>query len=159
MEIELEEIKPGYGLGPIKFGMTRTEVAAMLGQPDDVDNFSYTDSNTELTESWEYYDLEISLNFDEDEDWRLVMISVTSDIYRLNGREIIGLTREQLIEQLNELKFSDMNFEDYSSEESPDHKLIEVDSKSMNFWLEDGIVDEIQWSPFFINDDTIKWPE
>lgn len=156
---ELKDIKPGYGLGIIKFGMTRAEVISILGEADDIDSFSYTDSDTELTESWEYEELELSLNFDKDEDWRLVMISVTSDLYRLNGKKIIGLNEDKLLGQLKEMKFSDLKFEDYSSEEIPDHKLIEVDSKSINFWLENGIVDEVQWSPFFINDDTIIWPE
>jgi hypothetical protein len=156
---ELKDIKPGYGLGIIKFGMTRAEIISILGEADNIENYSYTDSDTELTEAWEYEELELSLNFDKDEDWRLVMISVTSDLYRLNGKKIIGLSQEKLLAQLNELKFSDLNVEDYSSEEIPDHKLIEVDSKSINFWIEDGIVDEIQWSPLFIDDDTIVWPE
>jgi hypothetical protein len=156
---ELKDIKPGYGLGIIKFGMTRAEIISILGEADNIENYSYTDSDTELTEAWEYEELELSLNFDKDEDWRLVMISVTSDLYRLNGKKIIGLSHEKLLEQLNELKFSDLNLEDFSSEEIPDHKLIEVESKSINFWIEDGVVDEIQWSPFFIDDDTIGWPE
>ena len=29
----LKEIKPGYGLGNLKFGMTRAEVKLMLGEP------------------------------------------------------------------------------------------------------------------------------
>ena len=45
------------------------------------------------------------------------------------------------------------------SEHDDDHKVIEVDEKSINFWLKDGVLDEIQWSPFFIDDDTINWPK
>jgi hypothetical protein len=159
MITELKEIKPGYGLGAIKFGMTRTEVASLLGQPDDVDNYSYTDSDTELTECWEYLELELSMNFDADEDWRLVMLSVTSDFYSLNGKKLIGLNKEQLIAQLNDLKLGEISIEDFSSEESPNNIMIEIDNISFNVWLEDDIADEIQWSPLFIDDDTIKWPE
>ena len=44
-------------------------------------------------------------------------------------------------------------------DDTEDHKVIEIDEKSINFWLTDGVLDEIQWSPLFINDDTIKWPK
>lgn len=159
MKKELKEIKPGYGLGSLKFGMTREEVKLMLGVPSFIDKYSHSDSDKDLTESWEYEELLISLSFDEEEDWKLLLISVSSDFYELEGRSLIGLKEENLLKQLDEINLGNMNLEDCSDDDSEDQKVIEIDEKSINFWIHDGVLDEIQWSPFFIDDDTIKWPE
>ena len=156
---ELKEIKPGYGLGFIKFGMTRDEVKLLLGEPSFVDKYSHSDSDNDLTESWEYDELFLSISFDEAEDWKLMMLSVTSDFYELEEVSLIGLSEKKLSEQLDEIDLGDFYLEDCSEIDGEDHKVIEIDEKSINFWLTDGVLDEIQWSPIFIDEDTIKWPK
>lgn len=159
MKKALKEIKPGYGLGVLKFGMTRDEVKLLLGEPSYIDKYSHSDSDEDLTESWEYEELFLSLSFDEEEDWRLLLISVSSDFYELEGKSLIGLNQEELLDELDEINLGKLNLEDCSESKHEDQKVIEVDEKSINFWINDGVLDEIQWSPFFIDDDTIKWPE
>ena len=44
MKKALKEIKPGYGLGNLKFGMTRAAVKLMLGEPSFIDKYSHSDS-------------------------------------------------------------------------------------------------------------------
>ena len=61
MKKALKEIKLGYGLGNLKFGMTRKEVELMLGKPSFIDKYSHSDSKKDLTESWQY---EFHLLFD-----------------------------------------------------------------------------------------------
>lgn len=157
MKEQIKEIKPGFGLGNIKFGMSRDQVRMLLGAPDESEKFSYTDDDQNMTESWDYYDFDISLNFDEEEDWKLVMISANSDFYTLEGESLIGKTIEQVSAHLDKSDI-DYDLEDCSTTDSPDHKLIEVESLSINFWFNGGVLDEIQWSPQFLDDDTIKWP-
>jgi len=159
MKKALKEIKPGYGLGSLKFGMTRGEVKLMLGNPSFIDKYSHSDSKNDLTESWQYDDLLISLSFDEEEDWKLIMISVNDDFYELEGKNLIGLNEEKLIKQLNEMNLGEWNLEDCSEDDDEDQKVIEAEDKSINFWINDGVLDEIQWTPFFIDDDTIEWPK
>lgn len=156
MKKELKEIKPGVGLGNLKFGMTRAEVKLMLGEPSFIDKYSHTDSDTDLTESWEYDDLELSLSFDEDEKWRLVMMSVTSKHYQLEGISLIGMKEKYLLQQLEKFDLGALDLEETDVD---GQKVIEVEEQSINFWLMDGELDEIQWSPFFIDDDTIQWPK
>lgn len=158
MKEALKEIKPGYGLGVLKFGMSRAEVKLMLGEPSFIDKYSHSDSTNDLTESWEYDQLELSLSFDEEENWKLTMISVAADFYELGGNPLVGLTEENSIQELNLLEFEDLDLEDCSERDGEDHKVIEIEEKSINFWFIDGVLDEIQWSPFFIDDDTIDWP-
>ena len=86
------------------------------------------------------------------------MMSVTADFYELEGESLIGLNEEKIQQVLTSLKFEDVGLEDCSEIEGEDHKVIEIEEKSMNFWFIDGVLDEIQWSPLFIDDDTIQWP-
>jgi len=159
MKKALKEIKPGFGLGNLKFGMTRAEVKLMLGEPSFIDKYSHSDSDEDLTESWEYDELELSISFDEEEGWKLMMISVNSDFYELEGKSLIGLGENELLKKLEKINLGKLNLEDCSDFNGQDQKVIEIDEKSINFWLNDGILDEIQWSPIFLDDDTIVWPK
>ena len=157
MKEQLKEIKPGYGLGVLKFGMKRSEVKLILGEPSFVDEYSHSDSANDLTESWEYEDLALSLSFDEEEKWKLTMMSVSSGFYELNGKSLVGKSEVVALEELTGFD-EELGLEDCSEIEGDDHKVVEVDEKSINFWFIDGVLDEIQWSPFFVDDDTIQWP-
>lgn len=159
MKNQLKEIKPGIGLGPVKFGMSRAEVKLILGEPSNIEKFSYSDSDQDLTESWEFEDQGISLSFDEEEKWKLTMISITSKFYELEGKSLIGLNIEDLLEQLYKFNYGDVDVEDCSDDDIFDNKLIDIVEKSISFWLNDDVLDEIQWTPFFIDEDTIDWPE
>ena len=155
MKKALKEIKCGFGLGNLKFGMTKAEVKLILGEPSYIDKYSHSDSANDLTESWQYDELEISISFDEEEAWKLTMISVNSGFYEFKGKSLIGKSEKDVLAHLN---IEDTYLEDVSERDSENHKVIEIDEKSINFWFIDGVLDEIQWSPLFIDDDTIKWP-
>ena len=88
-----------------------------------------------------------------------MMFSVSSDFYELEEASLIGLNEKKLIDQLDEIDFGNVYVEDCSENDDEDLKVIEIDEKSINFWLTNGVLDEIQWSPLFIDDDTIKWPK
>lgn len=156
---ELKEIKPGIGLGFLKFGMSRDQVKELLGEPAFIDKYAHSDAANDATESWEYDELFLSISFDEAENWKLMMFSVSSDFYELEEASLIGLSEKKLVDQLDEIDLGEVFVEDCSDNDNEDHKVIEIDEKSINFWLTDGVLDEIQWSPLFINDDTIKWPK
>lgn len=159
MKKALKEIKYGYGLGNLKFGMTKYEVKLMLGEPSYIDEYSHSDSDNDLTESWQYDELELSISFDEEEGWKLTMMSVNSNFYEFEGKSLIGKSEKDILADLASLNIEDTYLEDVSERDGENHKVIEIDDKSINFWFIDGVLDEIQWSPLFIDDDTIKWPE
>jgi len=69
------------------------------------------------------------------------------------------LFQEGLIKELDEMDLGEWSLEDCSEDDTEDQKVIEIEEKSINFWINDGVLDEIQWTPFFIDDDTIDWPE
>jgi len=155
----MKEIIIGQGLGPVKFGMTRDQVEALLGAPDEVEeNVDIDEDLDEAAEAWHYDELEMSASFDMEDDWRLGMMAISSEDATLNGKALIGLNRNQLLESLQDMGFEDLVFEDWSDEEDEDRHLVQSDASAINFWLEEGILTEIQWGPRYLDDETVGWP-
>lgn len=149
----------GQGLGPVKFGMTRDQVRNLLGMPDEIEeNVDMDEDLDEQAEAWHYDEVEASFSFDIEDDWRLGMIATSSSEAELNGRKLIGMSRNELLESLQDMGFEDLVFEDWSDEEDPDRHLVQSDSSAINFWVEDGELCEIQWGPRMLDEDTVDWP-
>ena len=115
------------------------------------------ESDEELTETWHYDKEEVSLSFDKEADWKLVSISVTSKMFELENKALIGSNKEELVQFLKELEVNDLETE--LIEDEDEMLLISSEENSINFWLEDNELTEIQWVPFFSEDDSINWPE
>ncbi|MEO9485485.1 MAG: hypothetical protein ABJG47_18640 [Ekhidna sp.] len=152
------DILPGVGLGKLKFGMSRDDVKAVLGAPDHQEITHYGDDADDQSDAWEYHPLRLDLSFEEAEDWKLVIISVSSEDYQLKGSSLIGLNTDELMEELDMLGIKELEIEDMSSEDHPDQKLIASEELGLNFWLHQDILEEIQWGPQFLDDETIQWP-
>lgn len=159
MKKELKSIDPTVGLGQLKFGMTRDDVKRMLGEPNDVDTYSFSGSDEDLSESWHYDDLDLSMSFDQEDDYRLITIAVSSEYYEMGGKNLVGKKRDEVLAELKSAGMKDLEFEDGDVLDMPNHKLISSPSLFINFWLEDDVLREIQWSPEFTDDDEILWPE
>jgi len=156
---ELQTILPGTGLGPIRFGMSRTDVHELLGEPDEKEQYTFSESLDDMTESWHYDELELSASFDEEENWRLVSLAASSDDFTLNGVTLVGMGREELLSHLKDWDIQDLEFEDLSTLDTPDHKLITSPENGLDLWLDHGILSEVQWSVVFLDDDTVAWPK
>lgn len=159
MEKEQVEILPGIGLGKLKFGMQREEVKAILGNPDHQEITHYGDDAQDQSDAWEYHPLRLDLSFEEAEDWKLVIISVSSEDYHLKGSSLIGLNMDELMEELEILGIKELEIEDLSTEDHPEQKLVSSEELGLNFWLHQDILEEIQWGPQFLDEETIQWPE
>lgn len=158
MDQKIQEIKSGEGLGQLKFGMSTNQVKQLLGEPDEVETYSYETEEGELSETWHYDEHELSISFDEEENWKLVSIAISAPEVTFKGQKLIGMKRDELIKILEGLEIGPLEFEDWSSAESPNHKLISAEEVEINFWLDDDELSEIQLGPLFDNDDDIKWP-
>jgi hypothetical protein len=64
---------------------------------------------------------------------------------------------DEAIKKLTKFGNDELFVEDCSEIDGEDNKVIEIEEKSINFWFIDGVLDEVQWSPFFIDDDPIDW--
>jgi len=158
MKTELSEIKPGVGLGDFLFGMSKDQVRKLMGEPDEIESNSHDDDDEDITESWHYDEVEVSLGFEKSEDWKLCTIAVSDPDVLLNGKKPIGMSADKITELLRDLDVKKPVKEDWSSAESPDYHSITAEELEMVFWIEDGEVMDIQWGPYFIDEDTIRWP-
>lgn len=157
MNTNLKDIKPGIGLGDLKFGMSREEVEALLGKPDEKE-LSY-DPEEDSSEAWHYDSLDLSMSFTQDQYWDLVAISVSSDAYLYQGKSLIGLKGVELLSLLEGWGIDDIEAEDQSAGKKMRHEVWTSDEIGIDFWLENDVVSEIQWGPFWSDEDTIEWPE
>lgn len=154
-----KEIIPGVGVGDIKFGITRDELLVMLGEPNVIDRFSYIHDGEDWTETWEYNNLGLSFGFDEDNDWRLSLITISSRDFEFGNRILIGLSKDDLKNIISDMNVFDLIYENCPIEEAPTHELLSSDSLGMNFWFDDDEVSEVQLGPLFFDPNTIRWPD
>jgi hypothetical protein len=151
------EIIPGKGVGNILLGMTSAKIEEILGAPDDKEIFEYDDGETSCT--YYYFDLDLDLTFESDDDDKLSFISVENEKFSLLNRIKIGQNKEEVIGHAKSLNFCEPELEDLSSEDSPNQELLSYDLQNINFWFTDNRLDEIQFGPFWEDDETPIWPE
>ena len=159
MRKDINEIKPGIGLGVIKFGMKRDQIKLILGTPNETDVFYMTESDDSETEVWYYDEEALSLSFDAADDWRLVTIEVDDERFTLEGYKLFQANKLTVIKVLDKIGISDFKHEVTPMDEAPTHELISSDSLGINFWLDEDAVTEIQWGPFFNTDESVNWPQ
>jgi hypothetical protein len=148
-----KEIIPGKGYGDIKFGMSRAEAEKILGKPTEIEKFDDEDM-----EFWHYDEEILSLTFDGTEDWRLSsMVAGNLGMTFLNS-EVDDLTKHDLV---NLLKFNGHKNIGFEKEEidGVGVETVEVDDLEIIFWFEGDELTEVQWGPFFSDEDTIAWPK
>lgn len=149
----LRTITPGQGIGKLLFGLKRPQVENLIGEPDEVEPAEDQDN----LEYWHYDTLGLSLVFDAVERMRLTTIVMANDETVLYGENLIGMGRDRLVDLLRRRGHKNLSFtEDY--DDGAKLETVEADDVEMLFWLREGTVTEIQFGPFFADEDTINWP-
>lgn len=148
------EIKLGIGVNEIQFGMERSDVKKLLGEPTEKELFSYSEEDEDLTEVWHYDEHDFSLSFDEADNWRLIMIAASSEDYTIKGKEVLGFEYDKVVKILEELGYTDL----YEEELEEGDKVIKVEQDSLNIWFDDNIATELQWGPRWDDEDSPIFP-
>ena len=158
MKVNVKDIKIGHGLGDITFGDSKEKIKHLLGEPSEVDTFNASgEEDGYLTEAWHYDDQEFSLSFDEEDNWKLTTISISSNKCSFNGENLIGKEMEEVLKLINSEELGENELDDLS-DEGIDQKLISFLRASLNLWFEDGELSEVQWGVLWSDEDTPKWP-
>ena len=79
-----KNIELGKGVDNLKFGLTREKVALLMGEPSEKETID-GDDEMGTSEAWHYDELELSLTFDEDDDWKLTTIAASSPEFTFDG--------------------------------------------------------------------------
>jgi hypothetical protein len=140
--------------------MTREEVKALVGKPDDVEKLpGFEEEVNDELESWHYDEHEFSLVFDSDFEWRLVSIAISDPFFTFNGTSLVGMEKQDLLDYFGKLGIIISATEDLSDEENPGLELIESEESGMMVWFVDDEVIEVQILPDVEEDgETLIWP-
>lgn len=157
MENNMHTISLGQGLGSLKFGSSREETQAILGKPSEKDMFSLSDDEGDDSEAWHYDTLDISLSFDEENDWKLTSIAISSPEYTLNGMSLIGKTKDEVLNALEDQDWGEIEEDEEIAADNPDSCLLYLDEVTLSLWFDQDILTELQWGPYHRNHEII-WP-
>lgn len=152
-------IKPGVGLGPIKFGFTEGQVIGVLGEPE----HSFEKEYVKGCDNWKrelwYENQTLGFTFDEDDEFKLGTITVRGTGFTLQDRDLFA-------QPIGEVR----KFLDPYTSEPPDHEVyieaidqrcecLEYNELGMMVWFELGALSDMQCSYLFESDgETIIWP-
>ncbi len=134
MGIKAQQILLGKGLDDLPFGASQDQVEAILGKPAEKDEL---DMRGEKSIAWHYWDMGLSLNFDESHDYRLSSMDVASPEVELFGVAMIGKSREWVQEFLDKQSIGE-------SQDEVQRGLLYPDA-NLSLWFNGGELEEIQW--------------
>ena len=159
MKVNITDVKIGHGLGDIQFGSTKERLKYLIGEPDEIDTYNASgEDDGYLTESWHYDEHEFSVSFDEEDNWKLTTISISSPDCLYNSNQLIGKPMDEVLQLIDTEELGENELDDLSDNKI-DQKLISFIRASLNLWFENGVLSEIQWGVLWSDEDTPSWPD
>ncbi|MBP5365690.1 MAG: hypothetical protein J6Y82_07180 [Bacteroidales bacterium] len=156
------KIIPCVGFDKVKFGMTRDQVIAALGNPNEIEeDQNYGDTPDELTTVFYYDEIGVSLSFDKEEKYRLTEMSFEDERYSLCDTIKVGMMKDAAIAAAEKAGLGEA-YEDDLSDDLQEGEMLEsytFEDKNVSLWFEANVLVTIQIGPDWIDDDTIKWPK
>ncbi|MGL1886715.1 MAG: hypothetical protein OCD76_09385 [Reichenbachiella sp.] len=150
--MKVQKVIPGKGTEDILLGLLQADVESQLGAPEDVDIDDEVAGEKNI--SWSYDDDRISLNFDEDDGYRLGIIEIWEGEVILFDEEISKFTHDQIRDLLKRNEVTDVE-EGTLTEE----KYIAIDPLGLTIYFENSMYGSIQITPPLNDDDSYQWPE
>ena len=152
--INEKNIEIGMGVLGLEFGMNRKDVKELLGKPDEIEKIKPEEDNEDydegVVEVWHYDEHELSVTFDEQEDWLVAAMAVSSPDYLFQGVSMIGVSSEEVMQQLELMGFAGFEVEDLEIEDNEDlneYQVCSIFSAGLHLWFENGMTTEMQWGP------------
>ena len=150
--IDLGTIRPGVGVGELRFGATRDEVRQAAGEPSEVVP-SEEDAGGEL---WIYEWAGIALGFAAEHDLRFVSCETFNVTAAFNGETLVGLDRESAEAALERAGADEGAFR--ADDDDEGNGQIAVPRLALSLWFDEGAVESVGWSVLFDDDDNVLWP-
>jgi hypothetical protein len=155
----MKNIELGKGLDNLQFGMSREQFKEIMGEPDEVEVMENEDLPEDTSEAWHYDEIELSASFDQMEEWRLTSLAVSSPEYTFEGVDLIGLSQQEVMDQVDLMELGDVSIEELSEEEDNSQQIATLLDVSLNLWFDNGILSEIQWGPYWDEEEEeLVWP-
>lgn len=137
------EIVAGTRLGEVEIGMTREELVNAIGEASEVEAYEYTEAALKA-EDWHFDEFEVSVSFEEANDWTLSTIASSSSNCHFHSLRPIGMSEVNLIEALETLELGTLEKEAFEDEDGDSMTVIRIKELNISFWIEDDEVSEIE---------------
>ena len=144
----IRDIHLGKGLGNLTFDSTRQQVEKLLGKASEVERYSLSEMKGDETEAWHYDELSISLSFDEENNWLLSSIAISSDEFLLDGKPLIGRNKKEILEEFRSKNYGEPEEDEEISREDPGSSLYLVEQSGISLWFEGDELTEAQLSVY-----------
>lgn len=142
------EIKPKVGVDDLRFGMTRTEVISILGEPDR----SFTDGDDENELQLEWNDIKLRLTFYQNHNDRFGYLRTKNQNLTFEGKKILEESFEIVRTEVFGNVIEKWECDDYGT------FLTYFNDK---YWLtcqvEYGIVSNVEMGVPFKNEEEYEW--
>jgi hypothetical protein len=132
--------------------LTETEVEAVIGKPDKVE---HEEMAGERSIAWHFKEQGLSLYFDEDADFRLVMLDIDNPGVSIGGVTPIGGGEDDVLDALAEMG------EIVLEEELEDvqRRAYGIEGSGVWVWFHRELCDSVQISVVVDDEDEYVWPE
>ncbi|MBK8502539.1 MAG: hypothetical protein IPL46_10165 [Saprospiraceae bacterium] len=150
-----EELIIGIGLGETKFGIHEDELRALLGSPDNIDLHEYGD---DCTREYNYIDRGISFSFSSEDDYKLTNIEIVRKGYEIEGIELIGMSLERVLHNLERFSYSKPAIDSISNEFEENHLMLYYKEEGLTISFIDYHCDSYSIGPKWKNEEEILWP-
>ncbi len=137
MSRKIQQIILGKGLDDLPFGTSQSQVEEVLGKAEETDEF---DMHGEKSVAWHYWNIGLSLNFDEGHDYLLSSMDIGAPEVEIFGEVLIGKDRKYVKEFLDQQNIGE-------SEEEMQRGL-SYPKANLSLWFNGGTLEEIQWGIF-----------
>lgn len=143
------QLKPGFGIDQLKFGLRENDIINLIGQPDK----TFTDEDDDNNLIYRYNQLKISLTFYKHEDGRLGYIRCANPEISYNNSKLIGepiaLVTETILGTFHNWEIDHYDFFD---------TYLHIEN-----WIvlnvEYEVVCDVEIGVPYNEDDTCKWPD
>jgi len=149
-------VRPGLGLGDLRFGALRGEVRLRLGNPEEIKTEAW---GYDLHIAWYYWQTGVSVHFCGEDDFRLGTIDLERPDAELLGHRLISLPEPEVREVLERMNLGPAQNEVMEFSDYPTKRRLIYEDQGLNFWFKHDRLESIQWGCLFGANDEILWPQ
>lgn len=149
---EENEIILGTGMGPLRFGATRDEVRALMGEPEEIEESEEEDEFEH--QAWNYLEEGYSLYFDREDDYRLSCIETDHPGMRLFGELIHGQSPEQIQELMRKQGLEASEVEKMDTGET----RVSYEKEMIDLYFDEDELQFVNFGVFISEDLDVQWP-
>ncbi len=132
------EINIKSGLDGITFGSKLEDVIAQLGDPEDIENIDMDDENTTVLNYW---DMGITLFFEDVTKPCLSCIEISNKNATLFGKKIFSLSKDEIILLMKEKGHNEYELDT----EVWGEERLTFEDLMIDFYFEDKKLSEVSW--------------